>query len=79
MQIELYNRTLPVVLTLQIKNPIIPVHIKNIMAFIICTVTNEKKKKEALYSKDLNEVIIARPLKLNAISKIFKKKQSFNE
>ena len=73
MQNELYNRTLPVVLTLQIKHPIIPVNIKNIMAFMICTATNEKKKKEALYSKDLNKVIIATPLKLNVVSKICKK------
>ena len=40
---------------------------------MICTVTNETKKKEALYSKDLNKGFIARPMKLNVISKICKK------
>ena len=49
------------------------------MAFMICTVNNEKKKKEALYSKDLNKVIIARPWKLNVISKICKKRHSMND
>ena len=48
------------------------------MAFMIYTVTNKKKKKESLYSKDLNKVFIARPLKLNVLSKICKK-TSFNE
>ena len=43
------------------------------MAFMIWFVTNVKKKKEALYSKDINKVIIARPLKLNVVSKICKK------
>ena len=48
------------------------------MAFMICIVTNVKKKKEALYSKDTNKIIITTPLKLKVISKNCKK-TSFNE
>ena len=48
------------------------------MAFMICIVTNVKKKKEALYSKDTNKVIITRPLQLKVVSENCKK-PSFKE
>ena len=48
------------------------------MVFMIWFVTNVKKKKEALYSKDTNKIIITTPLKSKVISKNCKK-TSFNE
>ena len=60
------------------KPQILPMNIKNMMVFMIWFVTNVKKKKEALYSKDTNKIIITRPLCLKVIS-INCKRTSFNE